>query len=151
MKRHFRWLLFVATLTIPSVYAAEATQPAVQPQPSAQPQPSGRDISGHYSCEGYDAFYDMKYEGPLLIKKVGNDYQFNWNFGEGGGRFSGMALLNPDKKVIAVMFINPDDPNETGVGIYIVNPNGSLSGNWMYQYKDQISNELCTPMNKETT
>lgn len=143
MKKHCRWLLFFASLAFPAIDIADVSAQSVI-------QPISPNILGHYSCEGYDAFYDMKYKGPLLIKKVGNNYEFNWNFGEAGGRFSGVALYNAKERVLAVMFLNPEDVTETGVGIYAINENGSLSGNWMYQYKDQISNELCTPMNKET-
>lgn len=106
------------------------------------------DILGHYTCEGYDAFYDLKYSGPLMIKKVGNYYNFDWNFGESGGRFSGTALYSAKDAILAVMFSNPDDTKETGVGIYKVNPNGSLSGNWLYEYRDKVSNELCTRTDK---
>lgn len=101
------------------------------------------DISGKYSCTGYDAFYDLKYSGNLTIKHVGNTYQFNWDFGQEGGRYSGTALYDPNEDSVAVMFTNPAYPTEVGVGIYVITKEGTLSGNWVYQGRDQISNETC--------
>lgn len=101
-------------------------------------------IEGKYYCKGYDPFYKIAYEGPMLITKTGETYQLQEEFGK--DKYSGTGILSKSGR-LAASFINAKKLADSGIEIYEVNGDGNLDGLWTSQNKQQIAQESCKKIN----
>jgi hypothetical protein len=122
-------------LVPPSASPSSApSQPVVQPQqtptppppsPSSAPSqqaalPVAPDISGKYTAHGTNPDGSM-YSGSVTIRRDGNRYRFDWVIANGQA-LHGTGILNGH--TISV------DWGQTYPVIYLVGPNGVLTGTW---------------------
>lgn len=100
-------------------------------------------IEGNYYCKGYDPYSNLKYGGPVVIKKTSRDtYGFTWNLGE-NQFYSGTGLLDEDKNTLGVVFFNNQSISSAGVALYQILSDGSLRGQWTMNKDTKIGTENC--------
>lgn len=108
------------------------------------------DISGKYTCDGYDPFSKAKYQAPLTVTKTDETYQFEWDFGKYGiykgtgfftdgiNDFIPVTVTNTTKKH------SEQNPYDSELQVYQIGPDGTLSGRWTFLGKSKVSPvEVC--------
>lgn len=99
-------------------------------------------IVGNYYCKGYDPYSDIKYGGPVAIKKTGHTYAVTWNLGE-NQFYTGTGMLNENTNIFSVLFYNDQSVKNAGLSVYQVMSDGSLRGTWVMNGEDKIGTENC--------
>lgn len=109
------------------------------------------DISGNYTCKGHDPFLNEDFQGLLVVKKTGETYQFNWDFGKkeqytGTGFFTeGVDNYIPVTIAPLKKINNSHNPYNAELQMYQIQHDGTLSGRWTYLGKDKVGPlEVCT-------
>lgn len=98
------------------------------------------DLGGKYYCKGYDPFFKMNYQGPMIIIKTGDTYKITANFGE--DKYTGTGIIDKNGS-LAASFINPKNLQDSGIEIYEVNANGNLAAIWTSEGKEKLAKETC--------
>ena len=101
-------------------------------------------IVGNYKCQRTDPTSNaVSY--PLGIKATGTTYTLEWDSDNGYPAMYGTGVMNPTtSNLIAVSFLDAKDPNNYGIELFQVKPDGSLQANWTVQSTTQVGTETCT-------
>lgn len=102
---------------------------------------AGPDVSGNYTCEGYDPFGKSNYANPVTVTKTGDTYGFQWLSSNGYPLILGTGVYN--NNMLAVVFWDPKKQEYFGTEIYQVKGD-VLQGNWTLQAQKQVGTETCT-------
>lgn len=97
-------------------------------------------LEGKYYCKGYDPFFKMNYEGPMVITKTGDTYKITANFGP--DKYTGTGIMDKNGS-LAASFINHKNLQDSGIQIYEVNTNGNLDAIWSSEGKERLAKETC--------
>jgi hypothetical protein len=97
-------------------------------------------LGGKYYCKGYDPFFKINYQGPMVITKTGDTYKITANFGE--DKYTGTGIIDKNGN-LAASFINHKNLQDSGIEIYEVKANGNLDAIWSSEGKDQLAKETC--------
>lgn len=123
--------------------ATTSAEPASAPTAPAYTSP-GPDISGSYTCTGYDPFGKTNFNSTVTVTKNGDTYSFQW-LSNGYPYNLGTGIYHKDvKDTISVVFWNPKKPDYFGTEVFMVKPDGSLTANWTVQAESQVGTENCT-------
>lgn len=83
----------------------------------------------------------QRYDGMAMLEPAGsNTWRVTWN--AGGGTARGIGILIPEGPLLVVGYTMQ---SETGVAVYAVQPDGSLSGTWTQGNGGAIGTETLTP------
>lgn len=98
------------------------------------------DFEGKYYCKGYDPFFKIPYQGPMIITKTGDTYKITANFGE--DKYTGTGIIDKNSS-LAASFINHKSLEDSGIEIYEEKANGNLNAIWTSEGKKQLVKESC--------
>ena len=114
-----------STLKALAIYMLVSTQPA-----------SSQQLAGEYSCIGTNA-NGGRYRADIAIAKEGRGYFLTWRIGN--SVHNGVAIRTGNVLASAGL-----GPNQHGLVVYKIEPNGLLKGLWS-QYPDAktINQENC--------
>ncbi len=103
---------------------------------------SSANIEGAYVCKSIEIGSHQLYTADAILKKTGEVYSVDSKFND-GSTYHGTGIYDNKKHVLAIVAINPNNPNETGVSIDDVHANGSIEGKWTYLGKTEIGKVTC--------
>ena len=96
------------------------------------------DLGGSYQVSGTNPGNAGTYQGDVSIAKKGDVYAVNWKIGD--TKYVGTGLLN--NQSFAVVY---KDKGTSGLALYAIQPDGSLSGFYAGHGDTQVGKETWTP------
>lgn len=103
------------------------------------------DLSGKYTCEGYDPFQKATYQVSGQITKINDIYHFHFVADANKSlEYFGTGVFDKnDPNTLALVCTSPQDPQELGVALYKVKADGSLHAIWTMHGKEKTGTEIC--------
>jgi len=92
---------------------------------------------GTFQVTGTSPGAEGQYQGTLTIAKQGSVYNLSWTIGQ-GETYEGIGLVTGDRLSVAYW---TGDHSSSGVVVYKVSSDGSLSGVWSPQGETRIGTE----------
>lgn len=99
---------------------------------------------GDYQCQRMDAS-NNNVTNSLNVSKTGDTYTLQWENSNGDPILYGTGVMHPNMtNVVASSFWDPRKPDNIGVQMIEIKPDGSLQSNWIVQSDNQVGSETCT-------
>lgn len=145
MKAIKRVILATAISTLAlTAYAADTTSKDTSAAQAPAYVSPGPDISGNYTCSGWDPFGKTNFNSTVTVTKNGDTYSFQW-LSNGYPYNLGTGVYHKDvKDVMSVVFWNPKKPDYFGTEVFNVKSDGSMTADWTVQAESQVGTENCT-------
>lgn len=101
-------------------------------------------VSGNYSCKGYDPYTNSNYTGTFKVKKVGNTYTTVWDLGKDEiYTGAGVVEIHQGGSSFSVLFYKDSNVRNAGLAAYDVQGN-KLKGQWiMSEAANKVGFEDC--------
>lgn len=142
MKAAIRSIYLISALSLFAITAyADNAAPTPTPAPTTTSTPN---LVGNYKCTRTDASNNNT-SYPLSITKTGDTYTLEWDSSNGDPQMYGTGIVHPNMtNVLASSFWDLKNSDISGVEIFSIKPDGSLSANWTLQSSKDVGSETCT-------
>ena len=104
---------------------------------------SSNQLAGTYDCTSEEVGTHEKYTGIMLVTKTGDTYGVSSTFND-GSKYTGTGIYDTHKHNFSVVFINPKNPSETGLGMADVKKNYDMKSTWTYLNNTTLGYAKCT-------
>jgi hypothetical protein len=111
----------------------------------ALPRAAGAEVEGQYAIYGREMSGEQGYTGKVAVSKQGVTYTVIWLIGN--EVHTGTAILTDDK-TLSVTFIARGSPLP-GLAVYVVQPDGSLTGQFTVLGGRKVGAEMWQPIPKD--
>ncbi|STY28642.1 Uncharacterised protein [Legionella wadsworthii] len=99
---------------------------------------------GDYQCQRMDSS-NNNVTNSLNVSKSGDTYTLQWENSNGDPILYGTGVMHPNMtNVVASSFWDPRKPDNIGIQMIEIKPDGSLQSNWIVQSDNQLGSETCT-------
>ncbi len=130
-------ILALLTVASSAVFADTAA-------PSTAPAANTPDVTGTYTCQGYDPYGKTNFNSTVNVSKNGDTYSFQW-LSNGYPYNLGTGLFHKDvPNAVSVVFWDPKKSDYFGTEVFYIKSDGSLDAQWTLQAQNKIGTESCT-------
>lgn len=103
---------------------------------------SANTIVGDYTCNSTDVDKGNAFKCDFNIAKTGQTYGTKARCDDGTA-YIGTGIYEEEKHLFALVFTNPQKPEETGINIADIHNNGSMTLVWAYLNKTTFGHIRC--------